>query len=123
MFAYLKAKLFGLGVLQSKVPGHKGPCYPTWLNENQFLRRMEGPGVSGFYKLLSGGEEFPGIAWLDGNVWSSMGVYSTFRGPDNTKSTLHCETCTGADLECPECHGEGQTVMSVRERSLLTLNG
>lgn len=124
MFAYLKAKLFGIGVLNSEVPGHKGPCYPVWLNENLFLR-VEGPSVSGFFKLMSGGEEFHGVVWPEDEiVWSSMGVYGTFRGPDHTMTSILCETCHDNfdNLECPECHGEGRTIMTVRERSQLTPN-
>ena len=115
MINYLAAKLLGVGVLNSKVPGHRGKCYATWLNDNIFCRRMEGPGVTGFFKLLDGGKEFHGIVWDDGVVWSSLGVYSSFKGPDNTVSRLYHEPCKG--LGCPECKYEGETRMTVRERS------
>lgn len=120
LLAYIQAKLGLSRVFESHVPGHKGQCYPVWLNRNEFLQRMEGPGLSGFFKLLTDGpfaDEFHGILWTDGTVWSTDGVYTRFKGPDETISSLHCGTCLISDLGCPECHGEGRTSMTVRERS------
>jgi hypothetical protein len=115
MINYLAAKLFGVRVLESRVPGHRGKCYPTWLNDNIFCRRMEGSGVTGFFKLLDGGKEFHGIVWDGGVVWSTEGVYTLFRGPDHTISRLYHKPCRG--LGCPDCNNEGETRMTVRERS------
>jgi hypothetical protein len=115
MFNYLRALMFGF--LPSRVPGHLGDCYPVWLERNQVVLRLEGPGICGFFKSRPFGPEFHGILWTDGNVWSTEGVYGMFRGPDNTISKLHCGLCLGDDLECPECHGEGETCMTVRERA------
>jgi hypothetical protein len=117
MFAWLRAKLIGDNVFESMVPYFNGKCYPIWLNKNQALQRLEGPGVTGFFKQLGTGREFHGILWTDNKVWSGAGVYTTFRGPENTISTMVCDTCDGHDLECPECHGEGQTSMSVFDRA------
>lgn len=79
MFALIKAKLFG-HIYQSEVPDHIGECYPVWVNRNQVCNRLDG-GVTGFFKLLTGGEQFHGIVWNDGKVYSTEGVYGTFRGP------------------------------------------
>lgn len=67
--------------LQSTVPGHKGPCVPTWLNRNQINNRFDG-GITGFFrrvKLVCGipfcrtGPEFHGII-REGIVESTKSV-------------------------------------------------
>jgi hypothetical protein len=87
MINYLAAKLFGLGVFESKVPGFEGPCHYTWLNRNIVCHRLDG-GVSGFFKLMSGSKEFHGIIWSDGQVHSTEHVYSTFRGPKTAAASV-----------------------------------
>lgn len=56
--------------LQSRVTGSEGPCRPTWLNQNQVFRRIDG-GVTGFFRQIESrwwcpfgvmvGPEFHGI--------------------------------------------------------------
>lgn len=85
MLTYLKARLFGVS-FESMVPAHEGKCYPTWLNQNQVMNRLDG-GQTGFFKTTDG-REFHGIIW-QGKVYSTERVYGTFRGPQQGRS--QCE--------------------------------
>lgn len=83
-------------IMNSKVPGHMGKCKPVWINPNRMCHRADG-GVTGYFKNVIPkkflgiqynkmiGEEFHGIIWDDGNIYSTEGVYSTFRGPGELK--------------------------------------
>ena len=65
----------------SKVPGHEGPCKPTWLNLNQIDRRTNGHFVAtGFFRnvrrhwlfgWLKYGKEFHGGIKPDRTVHST----------------------------------------------------
>jgi hypothetical protein len=65
--------------LDSMVPGHEGPCRPTWLNMSEIYRRFGGNGYyTGYFKLVKPflfgyrkyGKEFHG--YIKGSI-----VYST----------------------------------------------
>lgn len=70
--------------LVSKIPGHEGPCRPTWINRNAVVMQFE--GVHGYFRcikrwrwyvwpfLAKFGEEFHGAVHGDGTVHSTKGV-------------------------------------------------
>lgn len=55
--------------IESTVPGHEGPCYPTWINKNQVCHRID-DGISGFFKNSIFGLEFHGLI-KDGKVYDT----------------------------------------------------
>ena len=64
--------------LDSKVPGHEGPCKPTWINESIIDCRMDGC-INGFFKKAKRvlwiwwpvGEEFRGVIGAHNKVYQS----------------------------------------------------
>ena len=66
-------------VLISKVPGFKGICKPTWLNNSELDSRLD-QGNTGFFKLVKKhwlwgykkyGKEFHGIIKRDGFIYTT----------------------------------------------------
>ena len=47
-------------ILRSNVPGFKGQCVPTWINNNQIDRRLD-QGITGFIKLV---KRWPILGWI-----------------------------------------------------------
>lgn len=50
LFFIRRIRAINGSVLASKVPGHYGPCRAVWLNDNLIDMRINGCGMTGFFK-------------------------------------------------------------------------